>query len=158
MKTHGMTDTPTYKSWQAMKGRCSGRLSKPEYYVGRGITVCERWLDFSAFLADMGERPPGTTLDRIDGSKGYEPGNCRWATKVQQMRNKGDNVWLELNGERRCLSEWQQITGLDRRTLRRRMHLGWPTADVLNPTKNFRYVKNGVLLATKKTKQPVPAA
>lgn len=80
--------SPTYKSWDDMLSRCR-RPSHNSYpqYGGRGITVCERWLDFRNFLADMGERPAGMSLDRRDGSKGYDPGNCRWATQKQQVRN-----------------------------------------------------------------------
>lgn len=82
--------SPTYKSWQSMIARCT--LKKhPAYsrYGGAGIKVCDRWRSrFEDFLSDMGERPEGLTLDRIDGSKGYEPGNCRWATYVEQNRNR----------------------------------------------------------------------
>lgn len=154
MRKHGYTGTPTYKTWLAMKGRCAGRLSNPAYYLAKGITVCESWMDFANFLADMGERPAGCTLDRIDATKGYGPDNCRWATKSEQMRNKGDNVWLEHQGERRCLSEWSQIVGLDARTLRRRIDLGWPVQDVLRPEKYFRHVRSGnTASANQATKQ-----
>lgn len=88
--THGMSKTPTYTSWMLMRARCyyPGSPGFPGY-GGSGITVCDRWRDsFDAFLADMGERPSGTTLDRIDNSKGYEPGNCRWATPAQQSANR----------------------------------------------------------------------
>jgi hypothetical protein len=77
--------TPTYKSWQAMKYRCRMRPG----YVDRGVTVCERWLTFENFLADMGERPSRDhSLDRIDNDGNYEPGNCRWATRSEQQKNK----------------------------------------------------------------------
>jgi hypothetical protein len=81
--------TPTYLSWDNMIQRCTNP-NRPEYsyYGGRGITVCERWRDFTNFLADMGERPEGTSLDRIDGDGNYEPGNCRWADRATQVANR----------------------------------------------------------------------
>ena len=87
--THGMHRTSTYTSWRSMIDRCT-RESAPNYYLygGRGITVCERWRRFEDFLKDMGERPIDRTLDRVDNDGNYEPGNCRWATRSEQQRNK----------------------------------------------------------------------
>jgi len=86
---HGLCNTPTYYSWAAMKGRClNPKDTRYKDYGGRGIAVCERWMDFRNFLADMGERPEGMTLDRIDVNGGYNLANCRWASAKQQAVNK----------------------------------------------------------------------
>lgn len=87
--THGMTATATYNSWSTMKQRClNPRSPKYKSYGGRGIDVCPQWMTFEGFLADMGVRPDGLTLDRIDNDAGYSPDNCRWATPSQQIANR----------------------------------------------------------------------
>lgn len=86
---HGLSNSPTFRSWWDMVRRCT-QPTRPGFanYGGRGITVCDRWRVFANFLADMGERPEGLTLDRRDNDGNYEPGNCRWATHSEQQRNK----------------------------------------------------------------------
>jgi len=90
-RTHGLTRTPTYRSWQAAKDRCHNpNNSKYASYGGAGISMCEHWRNsFEAFLEDMGERPDAMTLDRLDQCKGYEPGNVQWATSREQSVNRG---------------------------------------------------------------------
>ena len=89
-KTHGMFTTPEYKVWAAMVQRCTNPNDKRwAKYGGRGITVCERWRLFANFIADIGERPAGMSLERIDNERGYCPENCRWDTPNAQARNKG---------------------------------------------------------------------
>lgn len=86
---HGYFGTREYNSWAAMVSRCNDENHPGwKYYGPRGIKVCERWLKFEHFLEDMGARPPKTSIDRVDNDKGYEPGNCRWANAIQQLRNQ----------------------------------------------------------------------
>lgn len=124
---HGMTNTRTYYSWRAMKYRCEWSTSK-DYpnYGGRGIKICKQWSEsFSRFLEDMGERPTGTTIDRIDPNGDYEPRNCRWATPKKQANNQRRSVIIEINGESRPASEWARIYGLESKTVLYRIRAGW---------------------------------
>jgi hypothetical protein len=88
-RTHGQSLTATYISWTGMKSRCfNKRQPNFQHYGAKGVTVCNRWLQYENFLADMGERPVGKTLDRIDPVGNYEPNNCRWATPMEQTHNR----------------------------------------------------------------------
>lgn len=91
--THGMCELPEYSVWCTMKARCSNPNSEkwPDY-GGRGIKVCERWMKFENFIFDMGRRPSGTSIDRINNNGNYEPKNCRWATPLQQRHNQRRTV------------------------------------------------------------------
>lgn len=132
---HGKCGTPTYRIWQAMMERCLN--PKHQSYVNygaRGITVCDRWLSFDNFFSDMGERPAGLQVDRINNDGNYEPSNCRWVTPLQNSRNKRVNVSITIKGETRCVSEWAEITGLCDETIRYRFHAGWPEERLLQPT------------------------
>jgi len=89
-----LSKTRLYNSWQNMKSRCNNPNNpKYSYYGGRGISVCKEWMkSFKAFKEDMGERPEGMTLDRIDNDKNYEPSNCKWSTWSEQMKNRRDKL------------------------------------------------------------------
>lgn len=90
--TERRIDMPEYNAWLQMKQRCNNsRCKRYKYYGARGIKVCDRWLDFDNFIADMGRRPgKGYSIDRIDNDGNYEPDNCRWATQTQQILNRRD--------------------------------------------------------------------
>jgi hypothetical protein len=123
-----------YRSWKDMRGRCNNPKNDdyPDY-GGRGIRVCQRWDDFAAFLADMGERPEGKTLDRIDVNGGYEPGNCRWADAKTQANNKRLNMRLTIGGASRTLQQWSEAHGVGRSTARWRLRQGWPLERAFSP-------------------------
>ena len=121
---------PELFAWRDMLRRCHDpQHGSFHRYGARGIRVCDRWRsDFAVFLADIGPRPPGGySLDRIDNAKGYEPGNVRWATTKQQMRNQRGNRLLTIGAETLCLIEWSERSGIDPRTLDGRLRRGWPT-------------------------------
>jgi hypothetical protein len=98
-RKHGQWSTPTHRIWSAMLYRCRNpKATRYSRYGGRGITVCERWLSFQNFLDDMGERPPGASINRIDNNGNYEPGNCRWATRAEQSKNQKKGKRNPVNG------------------------------------------------------------
>lgn len=140
--TKGKKFTGAYGSWADMMKRCLNPNAKQFLnYGGRGIGVCERWQCFDNFLADMGQRPPDTSLDRINNEGNYEPGNCRWATRVQQNRNTRQNQYIEFNGERLCITEWAVRMGIGPGTVRYRIRQGWPTELALTARPSFKHRK-----------------
>lgn len=118
---HGMFGTPTYKSWSEMKSRCD----HPERSTGHyeNITYCERWAKFENFFADMGERPKGTSLDRINTLGNYEPGNCRWADSFTQENNRTNNVFYNFDGETMTLSQIARKYNISRSNLANKIYL-----------------------------------
>ena len=122
--------TPSeFNSWLCMRSRCT-QPSHRSYnnYGGRGITVCSRWQDYDAFMADMGPKPgPEYTLDRIDVNGPYSPENCRWVTNAAQQRNKRTNRLVTAFGETLCLAEWGRRYNLRPETISERLASGWDT-------------------------------
>lgn len=125
--THGMSKTKTYRAWSSIKQRC-GNPKKANYhnYGGRGISVCPRWSRFEDFLRDMGECPPGMSIEREDYDKNYEPGNCKWATVLEQARNRRSNHRITFDGRSQPISVWAEEIGMSEDTLRKRINRGWP--------------------------------
>lgn len=138
---HGMKKTSTYRIWQAMKDRCANEnVEGYENYGGRGITVCERWLEsFENFYEDMGKRPKNRSIDRENNELGYNKDNCRWATRQTQARNTRANTFIEWKGESKTMAEWSEITGISYTTIRSRNRRGW-SAEKIFTTK----VEDGV--------------
>lgn len=137
--THGLTPRNNhpriYNTWSSMKARCN-RMNLPEYrfYGALGIKVCKRWNSFENFLEDMGKSYEQhckdfgikqTTIDRIDGTKGYSPENCRWATKVIQAGNMKSNVFFEIDGQRKHMAEWSRIYKICNKVVSARVKSGW---------------------------------
>lgn len=140
--THGMSRSLEYNSWSSMKNRCLNPNDKRySDYGGRGIAVCDRWINsFENFFADMGERPEPKkdySLDRIDNSLGYFPENCKWSTRAEQMMNRRNTIRLTLFYESKLqtktIKEWSEITGLSTQTIRSRKKRGWLPHEVLRP-------------------------
>jgi len=129
---HGEAGSRTHRIWSLMKGRCSNpNLPEYKHYGERGITVCERWQSFENFLADMGEAPPGLSIDRIDNNKGYAPDNCRWATQSEQARNTRRARNLTLNGRTQHMNAWAEELGVSVSRLRWRLDNGWSHERIL---------------------------
>lgn len=144
---HGLGGTPEYRSYAGMMRRCySPTFSGYEQYGGRGIRVCDKWRgSFLAFLADMGLRPsPRHSLDRIDGSLGYSPENCRWATPDEQVRNRDVTRWYAHDGETMCMADWATRVGMSAVTLKKRLDRGWSferaISEPLKPQNNKAFI------------------
>lgn len=131
---HGMSKTTVYSVWNGMKFRCLNEKSTVfPYYGGRGIKVCERWLTFENFLADMGEPPAGGTLDRLDNDGNYCPENCAWRTRRAQQNNRRVNVRVTYQGEEMTLTELSRLSGVHFNTLRERLGQGVPVEAAIDP-------------------------
>jgi len=140
-RTHGLTYTPEYRSWCHMKGRCyCPNDSRYHRYGGRGIKVCDRWLNsFENFYKDMGPRPsPKHSIDRVDNNGNYEPSNCRWVTVKTQNSNRSTNVSRIYKGKHRNIRELRLIARLlydnviDNENIRKRLQRGWTLEKTLS--------------------------
>lgn len=133
--THGHTRggvmSPTYRSWLCMRDRCRSPSNLTyKNYGGRGIRVCGRWDRFENFLEDMGERPEGTSIDRIDSNGNYEPGNCRWLRRDINSAKQRTNKLITFRGKTQSISAWAfeiaSKTGITRKCISDRLIRGWP--------------------------------
>lgn len=130
----------TYYTWSAMIQRCTNPKDKSYgRYGAKGIKVSENWLKFENFLADMGEKPDNLTLERIDGKKGYNKENCKWATILDQGKNRSSVHWIEFEGKRMTARDWAKEIGLDEDTIYKRIKRGVKLPELLSkrckPTK-----------------------
>ncbi len=133
--SHRLSYTKVYGIWSTMKQRC-GNPKSTEYhkYGARGIRVCERWLQFENFYADMGDPPKAHSIDRRDNDGNYEPGNCRWATRITQQNNMRMNHWIEYNGKKMTSAQWSRELGIKGTTINNRVHRGFSIPEILSVT------------------------
>ena len=140
LKKHGDYGSAEYRCWSHMKARCGNPKHRQfKHYGGRGISVCDRWMDYDNFLSDMGRRPtPEHSLDRRENDKGYTPENCRWSTRVEQNRNNRGNHMLTHEGKTMCIMDWADHTGIRHTVIRVRIDRGWPVERALTePRRNY---------------------
>lgn len=127
-----------WQTWMSMKQRCYD-IKIPNYkdYGGRGIKVCDRWLNsFEAFLNDMGRRPSGLSIDRIDNNGNYEPSNCKWSTRKEQANNR-----RKILKTKKSISEWGDYLQMSKKVIRNRLKYGWPIESVLHKYRYNRWHK-----------------
>lgn len=128
---------PEYAAWRAMRNRCNFKSSPTylKYYIQRGIRVCDRWMNsYENFLSDMGRKPgPEYSLERINNRLGYEPGNCKWATKSEQSRNTSRTIFITKDGVKKPMVQWAEELNLPRTVIYSRIKKGWPAARLFEP-------------------------
>jgi len=121
--THGLCRTSTYEIWAGMRQRCMDTNDASyKNYGGRGIIICERWNKFENFLADMGEKPKGLTIERRNNNGNYSPENCFYATSKEQNRNKRSNRIIKYDGKEQCISAWAEELDVSHQTLSYRLN------------------------------------
>jgi len=134
---HGKSGTPEYNAWRNMIARCYDKEHKDyEGYGARGIEVCQSWkASFPRFYADMGERPDGHSIERIDNNGNYTPNNCKWATSQEQANNKRNTKFITYQGETKRLIEWCSELSLNYGFVVNRLRLGWSVKDTFEKPK-----------------------
>ena len=130
---HGMRKTRVYRIWCCMKNRCNNPNEVAYAQYGAvGIKVCDAWnASFESFFAHMGDCPPGWSIERLDNAKGYEPGNCVWADRTTQNRNRKSVRMLTVQGKTQSVAEWAEERGMSLKTLCTRLANGWPEEDAV---------------------------
>lgn len=124
--SHGMSRTRVYRIWAGIIDRCTNKNGKYfEHYMGRGITVCDRWKTFENFYTDMGDPPSKHSIERIDNDKGYAPTNCKWATVDEQNNNKRSNIRITFENQTLTIAQWSKRINVRPDTLRIRINSGW---------------------------------
>ena len=129
LSIHGQSKSSTWNSWSSMRRRI--RLGESHSKIYGNITMDDSWNVFKNFFKDMGERPKGMSIDRIDNTKGYFKENCRWATQAEQNRNRSTNVILNFDGKTMCAVDWASHLGIHRDTIRRRIKRGLTIDEIL---------------------------
>jgi hypothetical protein len=138
--------SPTYHSWANAKKRCvNPNADQYEWYGERGIKMCAKWFNsFKAFLKDMGEKPKGMTLERVNNDGDYTPENCKWATHKENCRNRRTTRWVNFNGEKLTFKEFaEKYCTVKQEALYARIAQGWTMEQIIK-----RYVRKGVLCPT----------
>lgn len=134
-RTHGLSQIEiyTYRVWKLMRQRCNNPVGHNfKYYGGRGIKVCARWDNFENFLSDMGQRPHGMSIDRIDCNGDYEPSNCRWVGVLEQQRNKRSNRNVTIGGVTMCLTAWCEKANVDYHKVHKKISKGMSVTDAID--------------------------
>jgi hypothetical protein len=131
--THGKCQTRSYRIWAGIKTRCLNPRSRGfAEYGGNGIGICDRWLDFRNFYADMGDPPTVQhSIERQNGSLGYSPDNCKWATPQEQANNRKSSRVVEYNGQSLTIAQWADSLGISQKTISTRLNRNWTVGQAL---------------------------